>query len=348
MKIDFRKHIEKSDESKLTKRTRLFTGYNCNIKCKFCFYAGLKDKDKQKIKRNTIRQISLSLKYGIKDLDISGGEPTILPHWFDLLSYLRKCGFRKIAVITNGYKLADRDFFRRSADEGLNEVLFSLHGSNTMVHDGLTGVKGSLDRIIEAIVNANLEKIPIRINTVVAKENYKNLPDIAKMANAVKPIAFNFLPFRIENNAPKENTLRYTDAMPYIRDAIQILDKDIKIAIRYVPFCIVNGLEKYNINYIQRMFDPDEWSEYLIRKFEKGRNGDYIPDLDLDLIAKEGKWSVESDAIFKSIFHVAYNNIECLKCKYLYVCDGIWRSYSDIHGESEFKAVPGEKIKCIL
>jgi len=339
MKIDFRKYVEEFDVEKLTKRTRLFTGYNCNIDCKFCFYRGLKNHGN--MRKDLMTQITLAKKYGIKDLDISGGEPTIISGWFDLLSYLRKCGFRKIAVITNGYKLADRDFFKRSADEGLNEVLFSLHGQSSTVHDAMTGVKGSFNKITEAIVNANLEKIPIRINTVVTKDNYKFLPDLAELARAINPIAFNFLPFRIENTAPKENSLKHSDAMPYIRKAIKILDKDIKIAIRYVPFCVVNQkLEKYNINYIQRMFDPDEWSEYTIRKFEKLRNGESIPDLDFE----SSKWVLESDAIYKSVKHVAYNNIECLKCKYLYVCDGIWKSYADIHGESEFKAVEGEKI----
>jgi MoaA/NifB/PqqE/SkfB family radical SAM enzyme len=66
----------------LTKRSRLFTGYGCNIRCKFCFY---KDKKHKDIKNLIYQQLSEGRRYGIQDWDISGGEPSILPYWFDLL-----------------------------------------------------------------------------------------------------------------------------------------------------------------------------------------------------------------------------------------------------------------------
>ena len=78
--------------------------------------------------RSKIRQqMFFGKEYGIKDWDISGGEPSILSYWFDILRDLKLMEFRNIACITNGYKFADNDFLLKSVDHGLNELLFSLH-----------------------------------------------------------------------------------------------------------------------------------------------------------------------------------------------------------------------------
>ena len=116
----------------MTERTRLFTGYTCNIKCKFCFYKG--KKEIPKINDVIYRQMLIGRKYGIKDWDISGGEPTILPDWFLLLDRLKDLGFRNIACITNGYKFSKPGFLIKSVNHGLNEILFSLHGFTKQVH----------------------------------------------------------------------------------------------------------------------------------------------------------------------------------------------------------------------
>jgi MoaA/NifB/PqqE/SkfB family radical SAM enzyme len=327
----------------LTERTRLFTGYLCNIKCKFCFYKDLPHVD---IKDKIYQQLDWAKAYGIKDWDISGGEPSLIPYWFDLLKDMKEMGFRNIACITNGYKFSDEDFLKKSKECGLNELLFSLHGCGEKTHDKMTGVKGSHRKIMKAIINAQNNGILVRINTVVTKDNYEEIPYLVEVVNAIYPSTFNFLPFRMENTASKENALQYKDAMPYIKRGIDRLSKYIKVRVRYVPFCVMEGYEKYVAGYPQRMFDEYEWSEYCIRKFENARHNKDIPELD----CKSEKWPLEIDAIHKSIKHVANHSISCLKCKYLYVCEGIWHSYANIWGTDEFKPILGEKTKtiCIL
>lgn len=325
----------------LTERSRLFIGYLCNINCRFCFY---KDMPHVDIKDKIYQQLDWGKSYGIKDWDISGGEPSLLSYWFRLLEDMKEMGFRNIACITNGYKFSDIDFLKKSMDCGLNELLFSLHGKDPQSHDRMTGVKGSYRKICRAIMNAMYQGIKIRINVVVAKDNYKDIPFIAEFVNRIEPEAFNILPFRLENTAPKENALRFKDAMPCIKDAIDILNKKIKITVRYVPFCVMRGYEKYVAMYLQRMFDEYEWSEYTIRNFESARYNRNIPELD----CKTDKWKLEIEAMHRSIKHVADHSLKCLSCKYLHVCEGIWYSYANIWGVDEFKPVKGEKIERIL
>lgn len=325
---------------KMTERTRLFTGYACNIRCKFCFYRDMKHED---IRSKIRQQMLWGHDYGIKDWDISGGEPSILLYWFDIIRDLKAMNFRNIACITNGYKFADNDFLMKSVDLGLNELLFSLHGPNEEVHDGMTGVEGSFKKICKAIANSILADIKMRINVVVTKDNYKELPRIAEFAKTIEPVAFNFLPFRIEKNADAFNTVRYTDIAPYVKAAIDILNDDCKIAIRYVPFCVFRGYEKYVAGYLQREFDEYEWNEYLVRHFEAARFNKNIGGIDLN----GDKWEQEIDALHHSIKYVANHAAKCLRCKYIHVCDGIWYSYADVWGINEFKPIEGDKTRRI-
>lgn len=328
----------------LTKRSRLFTGYGCNIRCKFCFY---KDEKHIDIKPLIYQQLEQGKRYGIKDWDISGGEPSILPYWFDLIKDMKDMDFRNIACITNGYKFANPEFIEKSRIYGLNELLFSLHGSTAEIHDGMTGVKGSYDTLKRAMINARYLGYKIRINVVVTKDNYKDLSNIVQSVLPLYPIAFNFLPYRIENSADKkENTVRYSHIVPYIQDAIDLLLKDdIKIAIRYAPPCIFTSeYRKYCAGYLQRVFDEYEWDEYTIRKFENARFNKDIPELDYET----DKWKLQLDALEKSIKHVAGHTTNCFSCMYVKVCDGIWKSYANIWGVAEFQNVKGRATECIL
>jgi MoaA/NifB/PqqE/SkfB family radical SAM enzyme len=290
-----------------------------------------------------IQQIIKGSKYGIKDWDISGGEPTTIDYWFDILKMLNAFG-RNIACITNGIKFADKAFIERSKELGMNELLFSLHGPNATIHDRMTGVEGSFDYIVQALSNAIHCDITRRINVVVTKYNYRTMPDIAEYANSLSPVAFNFLPFRVENDADKVNSVRMSEAAPYIKEAIERLDKSIKISIRYVPFCMFEGYEQYVAGYLQREFDEYEWNEYTVRKFDRARHDQKIPELDL----VSDKWELEIDALHKSIKTVANHSSKCVQCKYLFVCDGIWYSYANMWGLDEFKPIKGEKTKCII
>lgn len=335
--VDFRKL---SPCGKMTERTRLFTGYGCNIKCKFCFYRNSKHID---IKDKIYQQLREGKRFGIKDWDISGGEPSILPYWFEILDKIKDMEFRNVACITNGYKFADIDFLKESKQKGLNELLFSLHGSSEEMHDSMTGVKDSFNNVTTAISNAKSYGVKIRINVVVTKDNYKDLPSIADYANKIQPIAFNFLPFRMENSASKNNMVRYSDIAPYIKKTIDILDDNMRVAVRYVPFCLFEGYEKYVAGYLQRSFDEYEWNEYAIRKFDVVRLNKDISPLDCET----DKWKLEINAIHGSIKHVANHTTTCLHCKYLRACDGIWKSYAKVWGIKEFKPIQGEKVICI-
>lgn len=91
----------------------------CNIRCQQCFYA----KGKAPFKRMTLEQVRIiiekTVKSGrLKEFYILGGEPTLHP---DLPAVIDAAlpHFKPVILVTNGVKLADRDYCRTIARPGL-------------------------------------------------------------------------------------------------------------------------------------------------------------------------------------------------------------------------------------
>ena len=101
----------KTNRRVLTRRGVMWLGQTCNQRCYFCYFASrimdphhpehaFMDLDKAKAICRTLREF-----YGNTAIDIQGGEPTIYPHIFDLISYCREIGLYP-TLITNGLVLA--------------------------------------------------------------------------------------------------------------------------------------------------------------------------------------------------------------------------------------------------
>lgn len=344
MNIDFRDHSEYNEEDRFTTRVRLFTGYECNYTCGFCFY---KNCSGGPLEEGIGRQSAIGRLNGLDSLDISGGEPTIINSWFDSLDLFKEQGYKNLAAITNGSTFHNIDFLKKSMDHGLNEVLFSYHGHSEKTHDALTGKKGSFKKILKSIENAKTLGIKIRINTVVTRYNYKGLPKLAENIINIEPDCFNFLPFRLENNSTIDNMVRNTDSSKYIKQAIDILERiNTLISVRYIPFCMMKGYEKYVCGWLQKMFDPYEWSQHTFDCLETIRLNTEMPSK--CLTSKKSKKDLEFAATYGAIQATAGYKTICMQCSHKWMCEGIWKSYAMVFGDKEFNPIQGMVIPDIM
>lgn len=80
-------------------RCELLVTNACNFKCPYCRSVGPKGhmswEDAKKV-------FDLWIKEGLKNVRLSGGEPTIWPHIIDAVSYLKAGGVDRIAISSNG------------------------------------------------------------------------------------------------------------------------------------------------------------------------------------------------------------------------------------------------------
>jgi MoaA/NifB/PqqE/SkfB family radical SAM enzyme len=126
--------------------------YGCNLDCFFCYND--RDKPGTPLSLEQYRSLLGDLaEMQTLFLMLTGGEPMVHPHFFDIGRMARELGF-VVRVRTNGHLLSPRrvERLRREVDPYLVEV--SLHGASAEVHDRQTRVRGSYERLIRHLEHA--------------------------------------------------------------------------------------------------------------------------------------------------------------------------------------------------
>jgi sulfatase maturation enzyme AslB (radical SAM superfamily) len=325
-------------------RCKINTGYLCNLNCDFCYFYSRRKTSNYSL--NTIKkQLDIAKKFGVESIDFTGGEPTIHKDFLKIIEYARELNFKYICAITNGLTLTYENL-KAYQSAGLNDLLFSLHGDGEH-HEKVTGIKGSYRAITAAIRNSKELEIMTRINSVVTKRNYKSLPNLSNFMREVKPYNYNIIIYKMQyecGNQEVENYVSHIESSPYIKETIDRCINHIKqINVRYIPFCFMRNYEKHVTNYHQKKYDPFEWSNYLLPKFEQCE--DDLLNMCTDFLECGDKNDLNEKAV--SSVRMGYTKPEqCLKCRDLYVCDGFEKKYAKLSCISEeAKPISGRKIK---
>jgi len=292
---------------------------------------------------------------GLKAVDITGGgEPTLHPNINAIV--LVATSLFDVGLITNGIVLPRGDFAKRLVAAGVDDFLFSIHGIDSEVHDDLTGVPGSFDKILESIKVISDLGAKIRANTVVTRQNYETISGIADLLDQLGVRAANFLIFN--RTAQVENTgmdvdVRYSEAALELEKVIDNYSIRIpKITVREIPFCMMVGYERYVTNLLQLQYDPDEWN-YLVRyestyglKSTRRAMIKGILNLTRHRRFPYVNWdTTKHEGIMK--YRAITSKVkapQCHHCKYHLICDGVWNAYAENYGFEELKTVPGKKI----
>lgn len=316
-------------ETPFNQRARLDTGPLCNYRCEFCYYKEhLSERDSLE---TILKRVDYIWDYGIREIDLSGGESSVEPNWFKILDYCKAKGFR-ISTLSHGGRFSKLDFLQKSIDHGLEEILFSLHGYDSETHDAITGINGSFDKILQAINNANQLGITVRINCTVYDINYKGLaqhyPELIKQ---IKPLEVNFIAIKYNLDNREFRNVPYKDLTDAIKNTIDSIKEHTKyINVRFAPYCYMEGYEQHVCNVYQHVYDLYDWNRAL-----------YNERVDVSK-------SYSNEEKLRQSYEVAaddrilnyHKSEECRTCKYYYICDGIDKSLKD----NELVPVPGEKI----
>jgi len=313
------------DNEPVSNRAKLDTGTLCNYKCTFCYY-----KDKLDIcdSFDVIKErIDYLVKCKIKEVDLSGGESSYHPDWFKILNY---CTLNNlyISTISNGSMFNDYEFLKKSKEHGLKEIMFSLHGSNSKVHDKIVQSENAFNSLIESINNAKKLNITIRINYVVTLNSLKFTNEYIELINKIQPLEINFLTLNYFGIA--NQSLSYEKSTVHIKEIIDNIRVKY-INVRYTPYCYMIGYEKYVCNTFQHIYDLFDWNmavyDYKIEPTEFMKNT-------INLLYNTAK---------KDRLNMYFKPKECIDCKFLYLCDGFENKCKDI--AQPIKCGSGEKIK---
>jgi MoaA/NifB/PqqE/SkfB family radical SAM enzyme len=166
------------EEAAHEKRNWVRLSYDCNNHCTFCL-----DSDAHNgTMRSTLDikvQIVEGRKRGAQRLILSGGEPTMHPNFLDFVKLGRKAGYRKVQTVTNGRMFNYPEFLNGAAENGLDEITFSLHGHTAKLHDALVGVPGAFVEETGGLKAALAsERFIVNVDIVINKQNVRYLPEM--------------------------------------------------------------------------------------------------------------------------------------------------------------------------
>lgn len=327
----------------VTRRFVLQVGFSCPWRCKFCYYR--ESLKKGNVKDFTTEEVKTKLREGRRlgkdQVDISGGEPSIRKDLFEIISYARKIGYKKVCMITNCFRTYDMNYVNRLIDAGLNDVLLSLHSPIEKEHDWLTQVPGSWKKVMKSLENFSKTKIEYRVNSTISDINYNNMDLFFKIIKPYKPHAYNLLVLNPTQETDAENgeiTIKdYNKIGESIGKSIAKYKKDFKtINVRWIPFCMLKGNEEHVRTRWQKLYEDQEWDPYLNIKYNKGlwaAIGSAAAGLFLYMIyapryGKRGLYTKFNEMITTFRVKLYHRQLkECKHCSLRKICDALPANY---------------------
>ena len=163
--------------------------FGCNMDCIFCLRNKHPSRASVRLSGeqwpplfHRLRALMRIMRRGkAKTLFLGGDEPTVAPAWlFDAVIALAvKEGFKKIDIMSNGFKLRDGKYLAGLVKAGVNSFSLPVYGPTAATHDSVTQKKGSYSALLRAIKNIQaLPGVSLKLHTVRVKANQKMLGDI--------------------------------------------------------------------------------------------------------------------------------------------------------------------------
>ncbi|MFA6217195.1 MAG: radical SAM protein [Candidatus Omnitrophota bacterium] len=287
----------------------------CNNNCLFCI-----DKVNHSSTAKSPRQLHQLLKKGVrrtKNIIFTGPEPTVNDSLTEYIKTARAAGYSNIRLITNARRLSYIHYAKALLSSGITEIIVSLHGSTSKIHDALTRTKGSFEQTTKACGNLDIlrqtNNFIWRINITLNAINASNLIDFYRLAlgfKSVESIGVNcVIPagnglFFLNRLSPN-----YTFLAEAFKNSVTALKLDARshrrvgIGIVGLPACVLRGFEN------------------LLGSFES------------ILLSKNKNVRVERRNPKR------IKGVSCEKCIYATICDGVWEPYIKRNGWVEFKPV---------
>lgn len=160
----------------------LFVTAQCNNRCLMCSQPPLKRNDIDELFERNLRIIE-SAPDELKDIGITGGEPTLLgDKLFELIEKIQvKYPESIIHILSNGRAFKSRHYNKQLAETGKGQLLIGipLHSDYIHDHDYIAQAEGSYNETMKGLYNLGEFGVDIELRIVINKINYQRLPQLS-------------------------------------------------------------------------------------------------------------------------------------------------------------------------
>lgn len=156
----------------------LALGYACNEKCRCCPLVAKNDRENYYPIEQLLDMAQKMLFYGVTDVTLSGGEPTLHPDFFSLIKFFHQNGIG-VHVLSNGERFSNFEFadeFIKHAEEGALTVTTTFHSMDADMHEYQNGTPGSFQRSLRGLQYLDKNNINISIKHCITADSYRDLP----------------------------------------------------------------------------------------------------------------------------------------------------------------------------
>ena len=155
---------------------------DCNYRCFYCKEGGESiSTEKQTISFDAIKRIiTLAYNVGIKYFRITGGEPTCVNYFTELIEYMMKFSQTKVRINTNGFKILESINLLKKYKERI-DIVFSVDSISEYL-DGVHFPKYLSEKVIQTTRVLQKNDIPVRYNIVVTKLNEREVKPLVLKA----------------------------------------------------------------------------------------------------------------------------------------------------------------------
>lgn len=194
----------------------------CNFNCSFCY----KDAKKRGsfISNEVIKEVDCIIKNNVKEIQLTGGEPTLHPHFLEYIELFSN--YAGVSMITNGSELYKYD------DERLNRlahVQFSLYGYDEKSYEEATGIKDALLRLSKSIAIVKKRGVSFAIAVTLCNKTIDYIENYIKIA-----IGFGAKTIRIGYVEPFGRELElYVDDKQYQKKVEELPNKLLRYKLKY-------------------------------------------------------------------------------------------------------------------
>ena len=316
-----KKHLPTN--TKQPHRSQIYVGFQCHQHCGFCYYKNHYNDNFFDVKYIK-RQIDLLLSYGITDIEITGGEPGEYDYINDICEYIKhKNPTAKIAIITNGSL-----YYKKNVWKLIDEVLISYHISyrSKNINNEIFPNGHTYNKVLKCFEKAKNYNLLIRTNSIISKFNLYDFIYIIEDLIHLQPNIINILPVNTFDDASSMiDFIDYTAIRDVIKTSIQLINSKLSsslIFVRYMPFCDMEGYEKYIVDVLQNIYDWLDWNaelcgQHLLNYINKYKSNQ-------DILNILGVYGSKSYDVSYNFMKNTYEKLpDCKLCKYNLICEGV-------------------------
>jgi radical SAM protein with 4Fe4S-binding SPASM domain len=153
----------------------------CNLQCIHCSSEGNSTDTGTMSFEKTMGVLKEAAGMGVREVAFSGGEPLLWPGLDAAVAASTASGM-DVLVYTSGNVDGFGDVARRLAENGARGVIFSIFAGNEESHDAVTQVRGSYERTLAALAEANRVGLVTELHFVPMRLNCEQLPGVIQLA----------------------------------------------------------------------------------------------------------------------------------------------------------------------